>query len=260
MTIDWEKVEQKAVDIAVDSAKRFVTKTEKKIRNIEKVAERKAKQEGRVLSEKTYEKLDNMYDQIDNAYKRIYDLEEKYHNRYKNNKDDYYEDEESYGEQYESVDEEIANNAFEENLLTKLTEKEFEEKVEEQINSSSKTIEINKDDMTEIESKWHFLGRLINIECDSISTDIAGLLRLSVDGQIVYIVRVIQIKSGGFNKKVSDLKKITSIGNRKLREMIYENLNHIDVEILSVGKTTKDVDFVRALEKKMIKYYKPKWN
>ena len=224
MNIDWGKIRQKAVDIAVDGGKGFVRHVEKTTRDIEKTAERKAKQEGRVLPDKAYEKLDEMYDTIDNAYEKI--------------------EENDYAGKY----------------LAKLTEEDLEEKVSEQINSSSKTFELNQDDIVKTESRWHSLGKLKNIECDLISTDVAGLLRLSVAGQVVYIVRVIEIKSGGFNKKISDLKNFTNISNRKLRDKIGKNLSCIDVEILNVGKTTEDVDLVRALEKNMIKYYKPKWN
>ncbi len=261
MNIDWGKIRQKAVDIAVDGGKGFVRHVEKTTRDIEKTAERKAKQEGRVLPDKAYEKLDEMYDTIDNAYEKIYDLEEKYHSRYKiTDEEDFCEDDEYYDDQYESVDEEIEENDYAGKYLAKLTEEDLEEKVSEQINSSSKTFELNQDDIVKTESRWHSLGKLKNIECDLISTDVAGLLRLSVAGQVVYIVRVIEIKSGGFNKKISDLKNFTNISNRKLRDKIGKNLSCIDVEILNVGKTTEDVDLVRALEKNMIKYYKPKWN
>lgn len=262
MNIDWEKAKQKAVDIAVDSGKSFVREVERKTRSIEKAAERKAKQEGRVLSDKAYEKLDDMYDKIDNAYETIYDLEEKYHSRFKgiDEEDSYYEDEEYYDDQYEPVDDENGENDSTGNVLDKLTEEELEIKVDEQINASSKTFELNQNDIMKTESGWCSLGKLKSVECGLISTDVAGLLRLSVAGQVVYIVRVIEIKSGGFNKKVSDLKNYSNISNRKLRDMICRNLDSIDVEILNVGKTSEDVDFVRSLEKEMIKQYKPSWN
>lgn len=262
MSIDWKKVKQKAVDIAIDGGKSFVREAEKKTQSMEKAAERKAKQEGRVLSDEAYEKIEDMHDKIDNAYETIYDLEEKYHSRFKgiNEEDSYYEDDEYYDDQYESVDEERRENDLTGNVFAKMTEEEFEIRADEQINASSKTFELNQNDIMKTESGWRSLGKLKSIEDGLISTDVAGLLKLSVAGQVVYIVRVIEIKSGGFNKKISDLKNYSNIGNRKLRDMICRNLNSIDVEILNVGKTSEDVDFVRSLEKEMIKQYKPSWN
>lgn len=256
MNIDWKKVKQKAVDIAIDSGKSFVIHTEKTLQRIEKEAVFKAKQNGEVLSDEAYEKLDDMYDKIDNVYYAIDDAEEKYHSKHKNtDEEDFYEEYEYYDEQYEPVEKKDEGKCS-----IKLTEEELEIKAEQQINSSSKIFELKQDDIVKLESRWYSLGKLRNIECNLISTDVAGLLRLTVAGEIVYIVRVIEIKSGGFNKKVVDLKNYSNISNRKLREMIYQNLNDIDVEILSVGKKSEDVDLVRALEKDMIKYYKPKWN
>lgn len=266
MSIDWEKVKQKAVDIAIDGGKSFVKEAEKKTRSIEKAAERKAKQEGRTLSDEAYEKLDDMYDSIDNAYETMLDFEERYHSRFKEIREDdsYYEDDEYYDEycddQYEPVDYENTDNNLAESFSIKLTEEELKIKADKQTNSSSKTFELDQNDIMKTENKWCSLGKMSSIETDLISTDVAGLLRLRVDGQVVYIVRVIEIKSGGFNKKVTDLKNFSTIGNRKLRDMICKNLNSIDIEILNVGKTSEDVDYVRSLEKEMIKKYKPSWN
>lgn len=266
MSIDWGKVKQKAVDVAIDGGKSFLKEYEKKTRSIEKAAERKAKQEGRTLSDEAYEKLDDMYDKIDNAYETMLDFEERYHSRFKeiNEDDSFYADDEycdEYGDdQYEPVDDENRDNNLTGSIATKLTEEELEIKVDKQINSSSKTFELNQNDIMKAENKWCSLGKLNSVETNLISTDVAGLLRLSVNGQVVYIVRVIEIKSGGFNKKVSDLKNYSNISNRKLRDMICKNLNRIDVEILNVGKTSEDVDYVRSLEKEMIKQFKPSWN
>lgn len=245
MNINWEKVKQKAVDIAIDGGKSFVIHAEKTAQMIEKEAAYKAKQNGRVLSNKTYDKFDDLYDTIDNAYTCVDDTEYRYHSKYMNTDEDAF-----YGE-YEQD---------EENTEKDFSEEEYEAKVKQQINFSSKTFELTQDDISKMENEWHPLGKLTNIECSLISTDVAGLLRLSFANEIVYIVRVIEINSGGFQKKVKELKNFSNIKNRKLREMICQNLNDIDVEILSVGKNAEDVDFVRSLEKDMIKYYAPKWN
>lgn len=269
MNINWEKITQKAVDIAIDSGKFFVREAERKAQSTEKAVERtekavelKAKHKRKVLSSRArekineaHEKINDMYKEIGNTSKTIYDLEIKHHSRYKNDEDDGY-----YDDQYEPDVKKIEEKDFAENLSAKLTEGELEIKINEQIDSSSKLFELAPDDIAKSESRWCSLGKLKNIECDLLSKDVAGLLRLSVAGQVVYIVRVIEIKSGGFHKKVLDLRNYSTISNHKLRDMICRNLNSIDVDILNVGKSSEDVDFVRSLEKEMIKKYKPKWN
>lgn len=264
MAINWKKVKEKAVDLAIDGSKSFVKQADKNVRNIEKTAERKAKQKGVSLSGEIYEKLDDMYDSIDNAYDLVYDLEEKYHSKYKNPcEEDYFEEDytdESDDEQYDLNYDENTRSDFSERCSKKLTEEELKVKVEEQISLSSITYELDKDDFIKRDKDWYSLGALKSVETESLSKDEAGLLRLKVNEQVVYIVRVIEIKSGGFSKKVEDFKNITNISNRKLREKVFQNLDSINIEILCIGKKTEDVDLVRALEKDMIKYYKPEWN
>lgn len=256
MNINWKKVRQKAVDIAIDTSKNYVKQIEINTRNIEKTAERKAKQKGLSLSDEAYDKLDDMYDSIDNVYDTIYGLEERYHSRFKKMNEDFYEEDDYYDESDYLTNDVVQNdeNGECQNRLTKI---EIEAKAHAQINSSSKTYELYQDDILKLDKMWEPLGKLKNVDCELVSTDIAGVLRLRIKGQTVYIVRVIEIKSGGFSKKISDLKSITSISNLKLREMIYKNIDYIEVEILSIGKKSEDVDFVRSLEKNMIKYYKP---
>lgn len=262
MNIDWGKVRQKAVDIAVDSGKSFVREAERKTRSIEKAAERKAKQEGRVLSDKAYEKLDDMYDKIDNAYETMYDLEEKYHSRYKRNDEDdsYYEDDEYYDDYEDSFEDDDVGESEVDTNLANLSEEELEEKIKLQIDSASKDYSFSEKDTREQEGNWEHLGKLTEIDITTISEDVAGLLKLKCNDRNVYIVRVIDVKSGGLRKKIMDIRNITNISNRKLRDNIRENYADISVEILNVGKKPEDVDVTRALEKSMIKYYKPEWN
>ncbi len=262
MNINWEKITQKAVDIAIDSGKAFVREAERKAQSTEKAVELKAKHERKVLSSsarekinEAREKINDMYKKIDNTSKTINDLEIKHHSRYKKDEEDGY-----YDDQYEPDVKKIEEKDLAENLSAELTEEELETKINEQIDSSSKLFELAPDDIAKSESRWCFLGKLKNIECELLSKDVAGLLRLSVAGQVVYIVRVIEIKSGGFHKKVMDLRNYSTISNHKLRDMICRNLSSIDVDILNVGKSSEDVDLVRSLEKEMIKKYKPNWN
>lgn len=262
MSIDWGKVRQKAVDIAVDSGKSFVREAERKTRNIEKAAERRAKQEGKVLSDKAYEKLDDMYDKIDNAYETMYDLEEKYHSRYKriDEEDSYYEDDEYYDGYEDSFEDDVVGKLEADISRINLSEEELEEKIKSQIDSASKDYSFSEKDIREQEAKWKPLGKLSEIDITTISEDVAGLLKVKHNGRIVYIVRVIDVKSGGLRKKIMDIRNITNISNRKLRDNIRENYDDISVEILSVGKKSEDINVTRSLEKSMIKYYKPEWN
>lgn len=85
MDIDWNIIRQKVIDVSIDVGKEIVREADHKTKELEKAAEREAKEKGQALSDDTYEMIDDMYDSLEDACYSLYDIEEKYHSRYKDN-------------------------------------------------------------------------------------------------------------------------------------------------------------------------------
>ena len=132
------------------------------------------------------------------------------------------------------------------------------EKAKRQEETASETIPINNDEICEWEKEWKFLGKLKNVNCKNIELEKAGLIRLSLNDEIVYLVRAIEINNGGISKKISSFQVISD-KKTGINAKISNNFNEIMVEVICIGNDNKAVDLCRHLEKILIKKYSPKW-
>lgn len=105
----WKKMGQSLLDLSIESGKEFVNKMDKKTQSIERISEKKAKEQGVSLSDRFYKKMDDMYDTIDDAYDSLDIMEEKYHSSFKNTTDGYEVDDYEYVDDIE--DEEVKHSS-----------------------------------------------------------------------------------------------------------------------------------------------------
>lgn len=80
-----EKNRKKAVDFGIDSGKSVAKLSQRRAKEIERAAHRKAKERGVELSDEAYRKIDDMYDRVENFNEGMSYLDQKYHSR--NNED-----------------------------------------------------------------------------------------------------------------------------------------------------------------------------
>lgn len=253
MALDWKGIGQFALDLAIDGGKHFVKEMEKNTKKIEKATEKKAKESGSRVSDEMYARFDEMYEKIDNAQTAMEEAEERYHSRFRYGSYDTYDEEDTYFDLNNDEEEEYSAIDSTELLIS------MEEKIERQLSTASKEYSFSKDTLEEVQDKWKDCGLLKDVELLEFDQSTAGLIQLKINNEIVYITRVIEIKSGGFRKKISDLKTVVNIRNRKLQKYLSANVERISIETLVVGSSEDDIDYVRSLEKALILTYKPKW-
>ncbi len=110
-----------------------------------------------------------------------------------------------------------------------------------------------------LESKWKSLGYLKDIDCNKLSEDGAGIIRLVVDDEVVYLVRAIELNDGGITKKILDLQEYSAKRKPRVYAEISKKIEKIKVEIISMGNDEYAVANSRKLEKELLQKYRPIW-
>lgn len=88
-----------------------------------------------------------------------------------------------------------------------------------------------------------------------------GLYKAVIGGKIYYIGRAIEYNNGGFRKRLRDyVRDSDSARTHKSGGKMNENADMIQISILVVGDTEKDVETTKQLERAFIMKYAPQWN
>ncbi len=108
------------------------------------------------------------------------------------------------------------------------------------------------------DNNWLSLGKLKDLNCANNSqSNGVGIIRLLFNGNVVYLVRAIDLNSGGLFTKLNDLQKLKI--NKRLKVYIEQHIDDIYVDILCTGNDANAVDMGRCLEKIFLEKYKPSW-
>lgn len=125
-----------------------------------------------------------------------------------------------------------------------------------QVTMAGKTIE-------QWEGQWRNLGILSSLTLNDLSpyNHSVGLYKAVIGGKIYYIGRAIEYNNGGFRKRLRDyVRDSDSARTHKSGGKMNENADMIQISILVVGDTEKDVETTKQLERAFIMKYAPQWN
>ena len=86
-----------------------------------------------------------------------------------------------------------------------------------------------------------------------------GLLRFTLDGEIMYIGKAVE-EVPGFFKRLYDFHRLNKSGRKHFgAELVYEHRDVVEVDVLIV-KTGWRVDVAKELRTVMIERHSPPWN
>lgn len=134
-----------------------------------------------------------------------------------------------------------------------------DEKSHEQELSATSNDNIGKLSIEDWERQWYTCGKLCDTKLDDIPDNIIGLVRLLYDGEIVYLVRSIELGCGGIRKTVTGLMDISQKKKTLAYRMIKENFDSLALDILPIGGDETAINICRNLERKLIYKYSPLW-
>ena len=244
-----------------DSAKKFLKGAGKVGRDIAEVLVNSMQRQARSYSrdsrfnESSREQFLDMVDSLENVKTFI-------HNRKsKNNVDDFeYNDYENYEdyEDYKDKDyEDFGDGIEDDETSVGIKVYQNEEMKKRQVEKSMSNTFLGNYTYEEWDKKWINMGLVKDIDIDKINIEQVGIIKLSYNGEVLCILRAIELYNGGLQKSVKAIKELSSkfLYHSKAKE-IY---NEINMQILCVGSERECINVVRNLEAEFLKAYNMKW-
>lgn len=110
------------------------------------------------------------------------------------------------------------------------------------------------------DQRWQSIGSLATANLTPYNSCV-GLYRHVIGGKTMYLGRAIELKNGGFRKRLSDYRRSSdSARKHSSGKKINEHLNEIRTYILIVGDSDNAIQVTKELEGSMIGKYMPPWN
>ncbi|EGT0690621.1 hypothetical protein ACSW9V_15335 (plasmid) [Clostridium perfringens] len=108
---------------------------------------------------------------------------------------------------------------------------------------------------------WKNIGMLKDVSLTPYNHCV-GLYKLTMNGEVKYIGRAIELNNGGFRKRLSDYRRESNSARKHTSgRTIHENLDKISVSLLIVGNTEEAIEITKKLEHQFIaRYGFPEWN
>lgn len=86
-----------------------------------------------------------------------------------------------------------------------------------------------------------------------------GLYRISLKGRTMALGTGTD-KSGGIAKRLSDFRRASASGRRHYAgQRIHEELDRLEVEVLTTGSGPQGREIARKLKEPMIRFHRPDW-
>lgn len=221
------------------------------------------------LSEETRERYSEMAEEYGELKNSLHNYKEKigrsdnqneYDDSYDGDSydDDSYDDDSYDDDSYDDCQNTYYSPAYETHG-TYLTEKmKYEQKALQQKNSALSNEELGEKDIRDWDDSWITMGRVANIKEEQIPDDNVGLIQITLDGRVMYIIRAIDLLNGGIRKKYKDLF-CSPTKNGAIYHNICEYKDNINVSILVVGNDNNSINICRNLERQLISKNKPEW-
>ena len=129
----------------------------------------------------------------------------------------------------------------------------------QQEQSSTPNLEYGDFQSFTAESKWIPLGYLSDINFKNVPEEI-GIIKFILNGEVVYLIRALELKKGGIRHKLSQIyENLSHTSSSTLLKKLKLNVGSVKVEILRCGGSTDSMNICRNLEKFFLKKYDPLW-